>query len=632
MLGREKTPFAQEPTVKKNLTLISLPLEKSPQACPLAVAMLKAQVKADSLLDNYYNTDLLDFFPPWDMSRVCLDILSRQPDLVGFSVYVWNHAFTVSLARELRRRAPGIMLFAGGSEATAAPALLLAEAGLDFVVAGEGEEVFCAILRRLKEQKSLAGLPGVYLPGGDFTDTLPALPVRELDKLASPFLGGAWLPGKGEGVLWELSRGCSFQCDFCFESRGERGVRRYSLERLGAELCVFERQEVSQVFVLDPTFNQDPLRAKAILRLIKQTAPNIHYTFEVRTEFLDREMAGLFAALHCTLQIGLQSARREVLRKVSRDFNPKKYASQITLLNESGVTFGLDLIYGLPSDTLAGFKESLDYALALQPNHLDIFPLAVLPGTRLFERAEELGLDFLPEAPYTLLSSGSFSSKDMEAARKLKDACELFYNRGGAVGWLFMALETLGMKASDFLARFAGWYKAEKLKRVPDRLEISALQVDFCRELFLEAGVAALFPVLRDVILYQGALNHSLWAGPLDLAEQNAKLKLGKKLLFAPGTVLLELSFDPDAFMELGELNFEEFLASYSSSQVFVLVYNHQGAVKSLLFSDTWLGKLMRARSAATLEQVLKGFSDKERKKALELVEFGLGEGIFYFG
>ena len=627
-----KTPSIKEQLLKKKLTLISLPLEQSREACPLATAMLNAQVHADANLNASYDVKLQEFFPPWDLSLVCEDILSKQPDLVGFSVYVWNHVFVASLARELKRRKSNLILFAGGAEATAAPGVLLAQAGLDFVVAGEGEEILCRVLKHILEQKSLDGLPGVYLPAYDSLETLLPVPVMELDKLSSPFLSGVWLPEKSGGVLWELSRGCSFQCDFCFESKGARGVRRYGLKRLEAELRLFEKRKVSQIFVLDPTFNQDAERAREILRLMQKIAPDIHYTFEVRTEFLDQEMADLFAALRCTLQIGLQSARREVLQKVSRDFNPKKYALKIGLLNEAGVTFGLDLIYGLPGDTLAGFRESLDYALALQPNHLDIFPLSVLPGTQLFERAGELGLDFLSEPPYTLLSSGSFSQKDMEAAHKLKEACELFYNRGGAVGWLFMALETLGMKASDFLERFSEWYKAEKLKRVPDRLEISALQVDFCRKLMEEARLISLFPVLRDVILYQGALNHSLWAGPMAASAPDTRLNLDKQLQICPGSVFLELSFDPDSLMELGELNFEEFLATYSSSQVFVLVYNHQGTVKTVLFSDAWLGKLMRARSAVTLEQVLKGFSAKERKKALELVEFGLGEGIFYFG
>ena len=100
------------------------------------------------------------------------------------------------------------------------------------------------------------------------------------------------------------------------------------------------------------------------------------------------------------------------------------------MLNSTGVIFGLDLIYGLPGDTIEGFKRSLNYALRLQPNHLDIFPLAVLPGTALYDDAAAYNLDCLHNAPYTLISSPGFSGTDMAFAASLKNACNIFYNQG----------------------------------------------------------------------------------------------------------------------------------------------------------------------------------------------------------
>src|SRR6185369_4234334 len=91
----------------------------------------------------------------------------------------------------------------------------------------------------------------------------------------------------------------------------------------------------------------------------------------------------------CSLQIGLQSADPLVLKQVGRSFNRDDFSRRVGLLNDSGAVFGFDLIYGLPSDTLNGFCNSIDYAMPLHPTHLDIFPLAVLPGTRLATRGAE---------------------------------------------------------------------------------------------------------------------------------------------------------------------------------------------------------------------------------------------------
>jgi len=219
--------------------------------------------------------------------------------------------------------------------------------------------------------------------------------------------------------------------------------------------------------------------------MILKTAPLIHYTFEIRTEFVDSELAGLFAGLHCSLQVGLQSAHPEVLANVNRTINTVKFAEKILLLNQAGAIFGLDLIYGLPGDTPDGFKESLNYALALRPNHLDIFPLAVIPGTALYDQAESFSLNCLKDAPYTMISSPGFSESEMAQAESLKNACEIFYNRGGATGWMFMALETIGIDPVGFLSDFAVHLLSceQPLKLMKE--EITVMQTSFVKEQFI---------------------------------------------------------------------------------------------------------------------------------------------------
>ena len=89
--------------------------------------------------------------------------------------------------------------------------------------------------------------------------------------------------------------------------------------------------DVPQVFVLDSTFNQDVRRAKTILRLIKKIAPRTHFHFEVRSEFIDHEMAELFGEISCSLQIGLQSSDPNILREVNRKFSREAFASKVAL-------------------------------------------------------------------------------------------------------------------------------------------------------------------------------------------------------------------------------------------------------------------------------------------------------------
>jgi hypothetical protein len=267
------------------------------------------------------------------------------------------------------------------------------------------------------------------------------------------------------------------------------------MERVKAELRLFEARGVSQVFVLDPTFNFDTRQAKAILRLIAAQAPGIHFSFEIRSEFIDPELARLFAAINWSLQIGLQSADDAVLRKINRSIDRVDFEAKVLLLHQAGATYGFDLIYGLPGDTLEGFQASLDFALSLAPNHLDIFPLSVLPGTRLHDTAPDFGLQHLKEVPYTVLASPGFSEADMAAAGRTARACDRMYNQGKAVPWFAMLLEALALAPSELFARFADYLDTHA---DPDT---TALQTAFFSTCFLDPREAA---VAADIVTYFG--------------------------------------------------------------------------------------------------------------------------------
>ena len=356
------------------IQLVSVHPYPSPQSIPLATAFLKAYADKSTA-----DIILVDFFIGQNCILCAEQLTASKPHAIGFSIYVWNRDFCCEVAAQIRQTHPDVVLFCGGPEVTAQPATFLGT--FDCAITGEGEAPFLSLCYALSNSEDYSVISGVIVPGGNLLH-IPS-PLSCLDEIPSPYLSGVIDTHANSAILWQLSRGCSFTCDFCFDARGIHGVRMFSLQRVESELQHFATTGVTQVFVLDSTFNCDRNRAKTILRLIKKYAPNIHFHFEVRSEFIDREMAGLFAQTSCSLQIGLQSADKDVLAMVSRSFDVSDFSAKVGLLNESGAVFGFDLIFGLPGDSLAGFQQSLDYAVSLYPNHLDIFPLAVLPGTAL---------------------------------------------------------------------------------------------------------------------------------------------------------------------------------------------------------------------------------------------------------
>lgn len=606
----------------------------SPQAVPLANAFLKSSLATDEGLAGAVEVELRDFFAGEAPASCAAALLTENPDAVGFSCYLWNRENCREIAAELRRQLPGLVLFAGGPEPTADPERVLGESSFDFLIVGEGEFSFVEAMARLCAGRPLAGAAGIACREGESVTASFRPPVELLDTIPSPYLAGFLPPDRYGGVLWQLSRGCDFACSFCFDQKGVKGVRRFSLERLKRELDWFVRNGVSQAFVLDSTFNREMKRAKEILRLIGRVAPHIHFHFEVRSEFIDQEMARLFARLNCSLQIGLQSADPQVQKGVRRIFNPDEFSGKVALLNQAGAIFGFDLIYGLPGDTLAGFEKSLDFALALYPNHLDIFPLAVLPGTELAGRADALGLDRQPDPPYALLSTPTFSAEEMGEAARLAAACDIFYSRGKAVAWFNALRAPLDLTPSAFLKGFGLWLAGERGGAVAEAdladRDIWQLQRGYLAHRFAGRRLRKLLPVALDLVDYHYHYAAALTAPQPDIpTDRELELTdlLAARFTLAPAARLAMFNYEIVDILESGEIELREFIDCFSPAGSWAVIYPRGGTVFTESLVEPYFRLLERldGRTPAGKIAAELGIPADE---AASFMEFAAAEGI----
>ncbi|AEJ18738.1 B12-binding domain-containing radical SAM protein [Gracilinema caldarium] len=526
-----------------SLIFISIHCEQSPDAVALGAASVASFVQARftriRILDAYVDESPSQIFER--LFRLCsgasgppetLGPQEAHRQVVGFSLYSWNRKLSLTVAALCREAFPDCFLVAGGPEVSARPEGLSTTEGGPFsvLIRGEGESAFQKVL----EAWSAGIAPCQTIIDGKTED---------ITQLPSPWLSGL-LKGKTT-ALWELARGCPYACSYCYESKGNHRLRYISEERFHQELDYFVQKQMHSVFVLDPTFNANNKRTLQILDRLIEKAPNIHWHFEVRAELLNRDQARRFAQLGASLQIGLQTADPEVSARLNRPLELAKFKQKIDILNQEGVVFGLDLIYGLPGDTLEGFLESLNVAINLYPNHLDIFRLAILPGTVLAEEASHYDMNYETEPPYTLRSSASFSRQDMDRAERLARAVDFFYNKGRAVPWFNQVLYPLHKTPAQLFLLFANFMDAKKKPwdaNVDPSYPASreAIILEFLHGLFEKQKLDYLLPAVWDVVRFHGA-----WARAL-----------------AEGiTTTIDCNYDPDQLFGAGVLDLEEFCA-----------------------------------------------------------------------
>ncbi|MDP2791123.1 MAG: radical SAM protein, partial [Rectinemataceae bacterium] len=282
------------------LNLVSLQPEEDAGVFPLGAACIAAALVQAKLLPREH-ISLLTSFVDENPEILASRILTGAPDIVGFSLYCWNSKVSIALAKAIKTDHPEIVLVAGGPDCEA---LDQADSDMPFdaLFLGEAETSFekwfsASFTAWFKTHCAALEEDPMVLP-----QALPIpLPSATPPPSASPWLEGILKPKRGDAVAWELTRGCPFHCTYCYEGRGTRGLRHLPDARIAAELELFVRSGVSEVFVLDPTFNVQKARALALLKLFLQKGGNIAWNFEIRAELLDPDQAEAFAKLNCSL-------------------------------------------------------------------------------------------------------------------------------------------------------------------------------------------------------------------------------------------------------------------------------------------------------------------------------------------
>ena len=99
---------------------------------------------------------------------------------------------------------------------------------------------------------------------------------------------------------------------------------------------------------------------------------------------------------------------------MDRRNNLKAFERGVSALMDAGIRVKVDLIIGLPGDTVASVRRGFEY---LASNKLftstQVFNLAILPGTAFRSEAEQLGLRFQPRPPYYVLETPTLQSSDL---------------------------------------------------------------------------------------------------------------------------------------------------------------------------------------------------------------------------
>lgn len=369
-------------------------------------------------------------------------IVSKSPDAIGISCYIWNISFVDRLVQIVRTALPHCKIILGGPEVSYGNGNdSLAYKLADEIIEGEGEHKFCQYICQL------TNLPAPIEHG--FAD----MPSFLTDEYFASFIENGHDTTKEKLVYYESSRGCPFSCAYCLSS-ADKCVKYLPLERVKNELMMLAEHGVKCVKFVDRTFNADKKRALEILKFIRSLDTECTFHFEVAPDLFSDELLDEISKMppaRVQFEAGIQSVNENILKNVCRKTDVNRAMRFISSLHSFGnCHIHVDLIAGLPGETYDEILKGVDECIKVRPHMLQLGFLKLLQGSRL--AFEDHGCVFSSFPPYEIIKNETLSYTDIMQLKSLESSIDKYYNSGKFVNSIEYALTLFEKPSELFLA------------------------------------------------------------------------------------------------------------------------------------------------------------------------------------
>lgn len=391
----------------------------------LAPAYLKAAIVSNPKLSTKYETVILDIKTTATHEEVLKELDAQRPDIVAYSVYIWNFEQSIESSRLIKKLRPNIKIIMGGPQISYDSIQNLENnPQIDIIVKDAGETIFTQLLEKDLIPENFYKIPGISFRDNDkVLNSDGIVKQQDLNLVPSPYQTKAidLDDGKEHTVCVELSRGCIFRCKYCVW--GDRSVKmhKFSLDQILKDIeIIYNSPNVKCVYFVDSCiFYMRDYAEKIIDKITTCKYKNIPTVMTLDARVLNERMISYLQKvnlIHNQYQFGLQAAHSDTLRTADRYYVKERFKQKIDLLRQVDpkACVALDVIFGLPDDNFEKFKDTINFGLTLKAERISPSPLLLLPGTPFFEEKEKYGFVADSKPPYMVLSNNTYSAEDMK--------------------------------------------------------------------------------------------------------------------------------------------------------------------------------------------------------------------------
>jgi len=247
---------------------------------------------------------------------------------------------------------------------------------------------------------------------------IPAYHLLDFGKYSYEILGDNF-------ALFEISRGCKFNCKFCNKTMYGEGLRSKSEDQILEEITLaVEKHGVKTGYFIDLDFLSVPEIVEDVCHYLIKKKYKFKWTCQTRSDCLDEEILRKMKAAGCKIiHMGIETGLQEGLDYLNKSITVEKMTKAVKLCREMGIKTFSFLLFGFPGETDKDREKTYSFAEQLDSDYVSFHKLFPYKGTSIYRdsferdgnldkfiqkafikyylkpcRLQRLGFSFLPQA------------------------------------------------------------------------------------------------------------------------------------------------------------------------------------------------------------------------------------------
>jgi radical SAM superfamily enzyme YgiQ (UPF0313 family) len=314
--------------------------------------------------------------------------------------------YALDVAKWIKASEPDMTVVWGGIHSSLLPKQTCEHPLVDIVVIGEGEETAVELAHALANGEPYDNIGGIVYKKNGQTIENETRPWIDMDE--SPLPPFHLLKRDRYNldiVSLNTSRGCPFQCTFCFNRNWNKASYRYQ----SAEKVVDQMEWAKKMFpdIEFIGFNDDNFfvkfdRVKDVCREIKRRGLNLNWSAMCRADYINKFDDEMFQLLKDTgfkrFGIGGESGSIRMVRRMKKGMKPETLIEAVKRCREHDIQPVVSFMMGYPDETVEEINQTLELVDTMKAANPDaitngIFIFTPYPGTEAFDIAVEAGYE-----------------------------------------------------------------------------------------------------------------------------------------------------------------------------------------------------------------------------------------------